>query len=91
MNFINDNLLLIIITFIGIVALIGFFITKKEGFGPFNASAFLILLVLIIASLLYASCKLDNQTMGNILFAIIGFSGGLFTNKNTKEKSEGKA
>jgi hypothetical protein len=86
----NNLILLGTITFIGIIALIGFFITKTKGFGPFNTSAFLILLVLIITSLLYTSCKLDGQTMGNILFAIIGFSGGLFTHINAKEKKEKK-
>lgn len=62
--------------------MIGFFATKKEGFGRFATSTLLILIVVIISSLLYASGKLNENMIGNIIFAVIGFAGGLFTSKN---------
>ena len=80
----ENNILIYLITLIGLVALIGFFITKTDGFGRFTTSTFLIIFVVIIASLLYSSNKLDSQIMANILFAVFGFAGGLFTNKDAK-------
>ncbi|WP_148042296.1 hypothetical protein [Pseudomethylobacillus aquaticus] len=75
------NLLLLSIFVVSIVALVGFFVTKTKGFGRFATSSFLLLLVLVVSSLLFAAGKLDSQVVANILFAIIGFSGGLFTGK----------
>ena len=67
------------------VALIGFFKTKTKGFGRFSTSVFLILLVVVIAALLYAGGKLEGQVMANVLFAVFGFAGGLFTSKDGSE------
>lgn len=77
-----DHWLLIAIFLLGAGSLIGFFITKTEGFGRFTTSTFLIILVTTIASILYASGKLEGQVMANVLFAVFGFAGGLFTSKN---------
>ena len=66
---------------IGLVALIGFFVTKTEGFGRYTTSVLLLLLVLIISGLLFAADKLPGQVLANIFFAIVGFAGGLFTTR----------
>jgi hypothetical protein len=66
---------------IGLVALIGFFVTKTKGFGRFTTSTFLLLLVVVISALLYAAGKLSGEILANIFFAVIGFAGGLFTGK----------
>ena len=78
----EDNWLMIAIFILGAGSLIGFFITKTEGFGRFTTSTFLIILVVIISALLYSSGKLDGQVMANVLFAVFGFAGGLFTSKS---------
>ncbi|PZR88744.1 MAG: hypothetical protein DLM68_06945 [Hyphomicrobiales bacterium] len=81
----KDAWLLLALFIIGLVALIGFFVTKSTnlgGFGRFSTSAFLLLLVLIISSLLFAARCLDLHILSNILFAIIGFAGGLFTGRD---------
>ncbi len=78
----SDDWLLIGIFVLDVGALIGFFCTKTEGFGRFTTSTFLIILVLVISSLLYAAGKLEGQVMANVLFAVFGFAGGLFTSKN---------
>lgn len=78
----TDEWLLIGIFALGVGALAGFFHTKTEGFGRFTTSTFLIILVLTISSLLYAAGKLEGQVMANVLFAVFGFAGGLFTSKN---------
>lgn len=87
----DTNWLLIAIFIIGLTALIGFFVTKTKGFGRFATSAFLLLLVLILTGLFYATDKIPAQLLSNIFFAIIGFAGGLFTSKEkTKEKKKKK-
>jgi hypothetical protein len=77
--------LMIAIFILGSGALIGFFKTKTKGFGRFSTSVFLILLVVVIAALLYAGGKLEGQVMANVLFAVFGFAGGLFTSKDGSE------
>jgi hypothetical protein len=82
----TNNWLLVAIFIIGITALVGFFVTKTAGFGRFATSTFLLLLIVIISALFYAADKLQSDVLANIIFAVIGFAGGLFT----KECSGGK-
>ena len=74
--------LMIAIFIIGAGSLIGFFITKTEGFGRFTTSVLLIIIVVTISSLMHAGGKLEANVIANILFAVFGFAGGLFTSKN---------
>ncbi len=67
---------------IGVGTLIGFFVTKTPGFGKYTTSALLLILVVTISALLYAGGKIEGETMANIIFAVFGFAGGLFTGKN---------
>lgn len=80
--------LLVCVFVVGLVALLGFFITKTKGFGRFATSTFLILLVAVISSLLYVGGKFEAQTMANIFFAVIGFAGGLFTRESATTDAE---
>ncbi len=87
----TENCWLVVAIFIvGIGSLIGFFATKTKGFGRFATSTFLIILALTLSALLYAGGKLDGQIMANILFAVIGFSGGLFTNNYDDSNKKNK-
>ena len=87
----DTNWPLLAIFIIGIIALIGFFVTKKKGFGRFATSTLLLLLVTIMVGLFYAAGKMEAQLLSNILFSIIGFAGGLFTSKEkTSEESADK-
>ena len=87
------NWLLVAIFILGVVALIGFFCTKTQGFGRFATSSFLLLLVVVITALLFAANKLEAQVIANIFFAVIGFAGGLFTGKDpgAKQRAPGTA
>lgn len=67
---------------IGAGSLVGFFITKTPGFGKYTTSALLLILVVTISALLYVGGKIEGETMANIIFAVFGFAGGLFTGKN---------
>lgn len=79
----TDTLLLIGTFILGAIALIGFFITKTKGFGRYATSALLILLATISSVLMFVGGKLEGQIFANIIFAIIGFAGGLFTGKES--------
>lgn len=83
--------LLLSVFVIGLISLIGFFVTKTKGFGRFATSTFLLLLVVIVSGLLYAAGKLDAQVLANIFFAVIGFAGGLFTSKESPEPTTRQA
>lgn len=77
-----DNWLMLAVFIVGAGSLIGFFKTKTEGFGRFTTSVLLIIVVVTIASLLFVGGKLKGDVMANVLFAVFGFAGGLFTSKN---------
>ncbi|WP_341489334.1 hypothetical protein WAX86_07000 [Photobacterium damselae subsp. damselae] len=83
-----DGWLIILIFLVGMVALLGFLITKTKGFGRFSTSTFLILLVCIIASLMFAADKIEVGLISNLFFSIIGFAGGLFTVKRNEASTE---
>lgn len=87
----QESWLMIGVFVIGLVALAGFFITKTKGYGRFATSTFLILLSVVISALLYAAGKLDGQIMANVLFAVIGFAGGLFTGKDSSNSNNSQA
>lgn len=88
----NPNWLLIAVLVIGLAALIGFFVTKTKGFGRFATSTLLLLLVLVLSCLFYAGDKMEASMLSNLLFAIIGFAGGLFAPKEkaSEDASEPK-
>ncbi len=67
---------------IGTGALLGFFMTKTEGFGKYTTSALLLILVVTLSALLYVGGKIKSETIANIIFAVFGFAGGLFTGKD---------
>ena len=73
-----DNTLLIIICIVSSICLLGFFLTKSKGFGKYNTSSLLLILCLSLASIFYAAGKLEADTFYNVIFAVIGFAGGLF-------------
>lgn len=77
-----NHWLMLGIFILGGASLIGFFKTKTEGFGRFTTSTLLVILVVTISGFLYAGGKLEGQVMANVLFAVFGFAGGLFTSKN---------
>lgn len=85
----SNTAVLVIIGFIGLASLAGFFGTKTKGFGRFATSSLLMLLVVLITSLLFAAGKLEAPVLVNIFFAVIGFAGGLFTTKEPTTKEAG--
>lgn len=78
----NESLLIVNIGILAGLVLIGIFYTKKQGFGKFTTSLILLTSALFVAALLFASEKIESSTFVNILFAVIGFAGGLLTDKD---------
>ncbi len=76
---------------VGMVAMIGFFITKTTGYGRYSTSVFLLLIVLVVSALLLSADKLDKTVLANIFFAIIGFAGGLFTSRDSEASTNPQA
>lgn len=81
----SETWLLLAVFVVGMMALVGYFVTKTKGFGRFATSTLLLLLVTVLSSLLYSADKLDGHVLANIFFAVIGFAGGLFVTKEPTE------
>ena len=80
--------LILAVVVVGLVALIGFFRTKKAGFGRFATSTLLMILIVVITALLFAAGRLEAPVIANIFFAVVGFAGGLFTGTEVEKKPE---
>ena len=77
----TNDYVVIILGLLGMATVICIFKTKTPGFGRYTTSALLLTLVLFITAILLAAGKLDSGMVTNIFFAIVGFAGGLVTNK----------
>lgn len=58
--------------------LIGFFLTKTDGFGKFTTATLLFVIVLYTASLAFFLGLVEGASFMNVLAAVVGFAGGLF-------------
>ena len=68
------------------LVLIGFFLTKTKGFGKYTTATLLLILVLFIASVGFFQGKVDGASFCNLLAAVAGFAGGLFTARETQNE-----
>jgi hypothetical protein len=75
----NDYLIFSILL-LGIIALIGIFKTKTQGFGRYSTSLIILILVLFFTALFFAAGKIESSVFANIVFSVAGFAGGLITN-----------
>lgn len=82
------NWSLVAISGVAIVALLVFARTKNSGFGPYNTSTFLLLVVTSLTAILASVGKIDGPDAAAILLAIIGFAGGLFAGGRGKERDQ---
>ena len=76
-----NTILVVSVSIIGAIALIGFFRTKTEGYGKYTTSALVLLVLLVLTALLFASGKLDGYLLSNVFLAVAGFAGGLVAGK----------
>jgi hypothetical protein len=77
----KDTVGLICLCVLGIAALVGIFKTKTAGWGRYSTSVLIFSLALVIAASLLILGKLEGALFVNILFAVIGYAGGLVTGR----------
>ena len=71
--------------------IIGIFLTKTPGFGRYTSSLLILVLVLFITSVFRILGEIEPQIYVNVIFAIVGYAGGLITGKiEDGEKRETK-
>jgi anaerobic C4-dicarboxylate transporter len=78
--------LLVIVVFA--IAIWKTFAHMKAGFGPFNTSVVIIILVLFVATTFVLFGKVEWQSVANLIFSIVGFAGGLLAKKAGKDTDE---
>ncbi len=75
----------VVIVFGGTI--IGFFATKKDGFGRYNTSILILILVLFLASVCLVLGKVEWQPLASLLFAVTGYAGGLISGRAGKSST----
>ena len=81
----SENVEVICLTVFGIAAIVGIFWTKTKGWGSYSTSTLILTLALFIAANFLVIGKIEASVFLNIIFAIIGYAGGLINGK--KENS----
>ena len=76
------------VVLLGCGALWVFFKVQKKGFGPYNTSVFLLLAVVIFASVLATVGAVEPNDIAAIMLAVVGFAGGLFAGKKMTKKTQ---
>ena len=69
------------------ISIIGIFKTKTDGFGKYTTSALVLTLVLFVAAFAFVMGRVEWTPLGNILFAVAGYAGGLITAKSGDVKT----
>lgn len=73
----KDSVALVCLTTVALVSIIGIFKTKTPGWGKYTSSTLILTLALFIAASLLVLGRLEAPPVANILFAIVGYAGGL--------------
>jgi hypothetical protein len=68
---------LLCLSSVGLVVVIGFFLTKTQGWGTYSSSTLILIVGLFVAAILLILGKIEGITFANALFAVIGYGGGL--------------
>jgi len=61
--------------------LLGFFKTKKDGFGRYNTSVLVVILALSFGMLALVAGLIRDQAFIGLLMAVVGFAGGMVVGK----------
>ena len=65
---------------------IGIFVTKTKGWGKYSTSTLILTLALLISTLLLILGKVEASVFGNVLFAVVGYAGGLIVSKKVENE-----
>ncbi len=77
-----ETIEVICLTALGVATVIGIFSTKTPGWGRYSTSTLLLVLALFVAANFLLIGKIEASVFLNIMFAIIGYAGGLIHGKN---------
>lgn len=80
----KENILTCMMFLLGAGVLLGFFKTKEGGFGPFNTSTLVVILVVLITAIFFSQDMVDEKLISNMIFSVIGFAAGIFTSKKAQ-------
>ncbi len=90
MGFLPKNIVTIVLALcIFCFVLRKFFKDKIPGYGPYNTSTLLITLALMVAFISFLVDGVDGDDIAKIVFAVIGFAGGLFAGKDPDKDKKG--
>jgi uncharacterized protein YebE (UPF0316 family) len=81
----KDSIALVGLTVVGLGTVAGFFYTKTAGWGKYSTSTLVLVLALFIAAILLVLGKLESSSFANVLFAIVGYGGGLIAGKKGED------
>ena len=70
---------------VGLGVVVGIFFTKTPGWGKYSTSILVLTLALFISAILLVIGKLEGSSFANVLFAIVGYGGGLIASKKIEE------
>jgi hypothetical protein len=73
----KETVVVICVSAVAIVSLIGVFWTKTAGWGKYSSSTLILVLAVFISTILLVLGKLAESSFVNVLFAIVGYAGGL--------------
>ncbi len=76
---------IICVSSIGVATIIGIFVTKTPGWGKYSTSTLILTVALFIATNLFIAGKLESAPFSNLLFAIVGYAGGLIASKKAED------
>jgi hypothetical protein len=76
---------IICLSVLAIGTVIGIFRTKTAGWGKYSTSTLILTLALFIATILLVLGKVEGSSFANVLFAIVGYAGGLIGSKKAEE------
>ena len=77
----KESIELVCLTALGITTILGIFLTKTPGWGRYSTSTLILVLALIVAASFLLIGKIEAAVFLNILFAVIGYAGGLINGK----------
>lgn len=70
-----------VVTLIFAGALVGFFVTKTAGWGQYTSALLLLILVLFVAAIAFATNRIDWPGVSGLLLAVAGYAAGLVSPK----------
>ena len=73
----------VVVALLALGALGCFWCTKLKGWGPYNTSTLVVVLIVAITAVLFAGGLLGDDFLKSVFWAAVGFASGVFTKRRT--------